>query len=112
VDEEFENLKKNWEERGDGWMVLQREKAPKTGHIHLQGMIHCSVPRDFIWVRENVSKHTYYKKCPKTLGRVCMYCTKSETRVDGPYYWGIDKGYVLWLIEEGKTLKELIRDTS
>lgn len=93
-------------------LVYQKERCPKTGRLHLQGVLRLSKSRSWDWVSE-----TFYKKgqgwtfkiawARKSWACNLHYCTKEATRVEGPYYVGIHEGFVKYLCRtyEGDLLR-------
>lgn len=68
-------------------ICCQLERAPTTGHQHLQGVIVYDSPKDFHTVRR-AFPGCYLKKVTRSLPTVIAYCTKEKSRTQGPYSLG------------------------
>lgn len=76
------------------YIVMQREKAPTTGHDHLQGMLHSDKAITFDNAKELLSAKAYLKDVKGHVGRVLCYVTKDKSRCGGPWYMGVKQCYV------------------
>ena len=65
----------------------QLEQCPKTGRIHLQYMIQMDRSRQLARVRK-ISAQTHWEPVRGSCAQARAYCTKEETRVDGPWEFG------------------------
>lgn len=69
--------------------VWQREAAPLTGNIHLQGHAIFKNLVGLSWLKERMNRRIHWKaKFNNDVKPSIEYCRKKETRVDGPYHWG------------------------
>lgn len=73
--------------------VYQIEKAPTTGMRHAQGYVELNSQRSFRqvkeWFRRNGYDGTHIEAARGTCKQNYDYCTKMDTREDGPYEGGI-----------------------
>jgi len=90
-----DNLPAQWVADGDCVAVWwQKEKAPTTGTPHLQIYFITKVnPRNkngftMKWVKENLNSKMDIRKCKGTHKQCVAYCSKAETRTDGPWHIG------------------------
>ncbi len=75
------------------YIVFQEEVAPKTGTPHLQGYLELAEPRRQSWLKSNFilpkSRYAFAIKAPAAN---IKYCTKTDTRVLGPWELGESGG--------------------
>lgn len=94
LDQQLATWSKTWAYNGKGYIICQKEICPTTGREHLQGMACLHPPKSFAWLRRNCAKACWTKMRESVMANV-HYCTKQSTRIDGPYYYGIDEAFVL-----------------
>lgn len=95
--------------------VVQLEKAPTTGKLHLQGYIQFNAPVKFGGVKK-INDSAYWAPAKGTPQQCRAYCTKEESRVAGPWEFGSlqfagkrnDLEEVKEAIVAGKKRKEII----
>lgn len=81
--------------QGIQYLLYQKEKAPTTGTIHLQGYVYFANPRARGGVQLAISKLADDHPADQISVRACrgnvdqnnIYCTK-EDRLEGPFEWG------------------------
>ena len=62
-------------------MMYQREKAPTTGKIHLQGCFCMFDTTRASYIKENISCTMHFEKMRGSYERNLEYCCKKETRI-------------------------------
>lgn len=73
------------------YCVWQEESCPETGRIHLQGFLQMKVKTTMKRVKESIfsdSPHVHLETMRGTPHDCYNYCTKEESRVDGPWEFG------------------------
>lgn len=70
------------------YMVWQQEKCPKTERMHYQGYVHFQNPRTLRGVRRLIGGNPHLEIARGTPQQNKDYCTKAETREDGPWEFG------------------------
>lgn len=71
------------------YSVYQTEICPETGKHHYQGYIHCNRPvRPTAFYQCGLSHRTHFEVCRGTPASNIDYCTKQESRIDGPWEFG------------------------
>lgn len=103
-------------------MVYQLEMCPKTGRLHYQGYVVFKRSQRFNWVRNFFERYTgqsdiHVEQCGGTHDQNVAYCTKDESRVDGPWEFGdrqvvgsgrrTDLHDVQALLDQGANLREV-----
>lgn len=99
--------------------VWQKEEAPTTKTLHIQGYIELTEKVSMKWLKENMSNDELHLEPRKgTQKQAIDYCTKEETRVEGekPKFYGIQKSQgnrsdldsIVDAIENGSTGKEIL----
>ena len=81
---------KRWEylqTKGVTWMVCQLETAPSTGTVHLQGAVTFKTVVRRQAVANFLSK-AWVQQRKGSIQECVEYCTKDETRLDGPWEFG------------------------
>jgi len=100
---------------GANFLVYQEEVGHKKGGLHLQGYIEMRKPVRF----SHFKIKGYFYKARGTPAQCETYCTKEDTRVGGPYKFGVRSGGqgarndVLALrdaVISGKSDTEILRD--
>lgn len=70
------------------YVAYQLEKCPTTARLHYQGMVHMSNPRSIKYLKQTFCPDGFYECMRGTLLQAKKYCTKDDTRVDGPWEFG------------------------
>jgi len=70
------------------YLVYQVEKAPSTGTVHVQGYCEFDAPHRFSRVLDLLPVGAHVEGARGTAKQNVLYCTKSESRIDGPYEYG------------------------
>lgn len=115
TDEEFYEYLKGLEHIK--YFIFQREKAPTTGTIHLQGFLIFVVGKRFNTIK-NYLPTAHIEKCEGSSVQNREYCSKTETRFDPPMQFGefaeergrTDIKNIIELVQSGatnKTIREL-----
>lgn len=74
-----------------GYMVYQ-EEIGESGTYHLQGYIEFTKQKSMKQVKEFLQDPTaHIEKRYSTQEKAITYCTKEDTRIDGPYHFGTPK---------------------
>ncbi len=69
------------------YAVWQKERSPTTGHIHWQGYLQLIEHKSLRWLQRRLG--AWHFECARgSADDNKTYCTKSETRVDGPWEVG------------------------
>lgn len=68
--------------------VWQLEKCPKTSKLHIQGHIEFKYPVSLSYAKKTLSFSTHLKPTRERFKSI-YYCMKEETRVSGPFFFGI-----------------------
>lgn len=86
VDDEKPNVPK-FDEKTMSYMVCQLEKAPTTGRLHWQGYVHYKRAMKLANVKRDYPR-AHLEIALGSAQQNTEYCTKDETRVEGPYMYG------------------------
>lgn len=97
------------------YVVFQTERCPKTGNSHFQGFIIWTTPIRFPQACKRLGG---YVRLFKPVGNDQQnedYCSKEDTRIDGPWRWGLlpskgqrnDLGGVHKMVQDGAPLREI-----
>lgn len=78
----------NHPERVAGW-VWQMERAPTTGSLHAQGFIAYNSSVQFRTIK-NLVRTIWCAEARGSKKQCVDYCTKLESRVDGPFFSSLD----------------------
>lgn len=70
------------------YMVYQVECGNEKKTKHVQGYVVWSAPRNMTWIKKHFSNTAHLEIARGTDEQNVAYCTKSETRIDGPYEFG------------------------
>lgn len=82
-DDDFENI---------SYMVFQQEKCPESERLHIQGYCELKKKMSFSAIKECFKNYTMHIENRRGSQQEAVdYCKKDESRVDGPYEWGILK---------------------
>lgn len=68
--------------------VYQLEEGDEYGTTHLQGVVSFENPKEFS-VLKGINNAIHWEQC-KNLQASIKYCSKTETRIDGPWYYGLE----------------------
>lgn len=69
--------------------AVQKEKAPETGREHFQGYLSLTAPMRLSGVKAILKDDTaHLEVCKGTPKQSWDYCTKEDTRIDGPWTYG------------------------
>nr|QKK13643.1 replication-associated protein [Sorghum mastrevirus associated alphasatellite]QKK13645.1 replication-associated protein [Sorghum mastrevirus associated alphasatellite]QKK13647.1 replication-associated protein [Sorghum mastrevirus associated alphasatellite] len=71
------------------YLICQKEKAPTTGKIHLQGFIVLKSPRRITFLRKFLGKSAHLEHARSKSSSCRDYCRKDATRTDGPWEYGV-----------------------
>lgn len=74
---------------GFNYIVFQQEKAPDTGKLHYQGFFTLKKACRLGGLKQNVNSNWHFEPAKGNNGQNRSYCTKVDTRVDGPWEYGI-----------------------
>lgn len=72
------------------YIVYQKESTPSTGRLHFQGYILLKSPRTLKFVREILKSDPHLEKRLGSHEQAKAYCTKEESRVEGPWEQGTE----------------------
>lgn len=70
------------------YAVYQQERAPDTGRLHYQGFFKLKTRSDLRRVKGLTSDTWHLEQQRGSVRQSIDYCTKDDTRVNGPYAWG------------------------
>lgn len=73
---------------GIRYLVCQLERAPNTRRLHLQGYVQLLAPQRLSWLKKNLSGTAHWARAYGSYDQNEAYCSKAETRVDGPWRFG------------------------
>lgn len=82
LDEAIQTIRRGNHFRG---MVYQLERAPSTGREHIQGYTEYSQPRRLSTLRTEYPDGTHLEPARGNRTQCVEYCTKQDTRVEGPW---------------------------
>lgn len=107
-----------WDEKEMRFMVCQLEKAPTTGKRHWQGYVYFERVKKLVTCKKIFGPAAHLEKARGTPEENLAYCSKSETRIEGPYQYGVlpkqgERNDVLMLkeaIKAGKSDLELLEE--
>lgn len=68
--------------------AFQLEAAPTTGYLHYQGYAQFTNQKRYGWIQTNICHFEYLMPIKGKPHQNWAYCTKEETRVQGPWTWG------------------------
>lgn len=74
--------------KGIRYLVCQLEKAPQTNRLHLQGYVQLAAPQRLSWLKKHFSSTAHWERAYGSPEQNEEYCSKGETRVDGPWRFG------------------------
>lgn len=84
VDDEFQNIKYQY-------MIWQLEVGETTGTVHVQGYVVFKSRKRFSTVKDLFPDGTHLEVRRGKHSEAKGYCSKKETRIDGPWEYGDDK---------------------
>lgn len=114
-----DDLEDGLQHLGAKYFIFQKERCPDTGKEHWQG--YCRLARS---KRFNVVKNEFptihLEKCRGTEEQNVEYCSKENSRVEGPFEWGErtmrgkrkDIDTVREMVRAGKRLREIADEVS
>lgn len=75
------------------YYCVQKEKCPDTGRIHLQGYLELANGCTLTGLKKRLKKHmcwpsTHLDPRKGTQEQAVAYCTKDDSRIEGPWEWG------------------------
>lgn len=73
------------------YAIYQKEKAPETGTIHYQGYVELSRSQRLSFVRKLLPGNPHWEIRRGSAEQARDYCSKEETRVEGPFEVGTFK---------------------
>lgn len=102
--------------------ALQIERGEETGRLHLQGWLYCNGPKTWSNLNGKMAGYGFpytlsWRKQKGSPKQCWDYCTKSDTRVEGPWIYGeepagqgarMDRKWLHGLIVDGTLDKEKI----
>lgn len=114
LDSEIENLKKNAEQFR--YLVFQLERGNAEGTLHLQGYIYSAKPKRLGGWKSVIGQRAHIEPARGSPSQNREYCTKEDTRVDGPWEFGsmpnpgsrTDIAGAIETAKEGASLEEII----
>ncbi len=80
-----------WTTLPDGvkYLTWQLERAPTSGHLHLQGYIELSSAQYSRWLHNHISATGCFFVREGTQAQACTYANKSKSRQKGPFWLGV-----------------------
>lgn len=66
----------------------QLEEAPDTGKEHYQGLLLLNKEKELRYLKKNLSASAHWEKMRANTKANIQYCSKQETRLDGPWQFG------------------------
>lgn len=111
----FENESPEFDEERMTYMVVQREKCPETGKLHWQGYAEMKRQFGMKMLKNIFGATTHLEGRLGSQGDAIAYCTKTDTRHSGPWYFGSPKRQgkrtdledMFTNIDNGSTIKSL-----
>jgi len=97
------------------YVVCQHELCPTSQRAHLQGYFQFTEKHEMSWIKTNIEGTMHLTKARGTWQENKTYCSKIETRVEGPWEWGSPKSqgsredlnYVKKCIDRGASWRDL-----
>ena len=71
------------------YIVYQEEKAGGTDRLHLQGYINLKKAQRMSFLKKQLGNTVHLETCRGTATQNKEYCTKEDTRIDGPWEFGV-----------------------
>lgn len=75
---------KSWLKEHTTSSVWQIEKGEDTGYLHIQLTMELMVKKRFTWLKRHFNDIAHIEPC-HNINASYDYCSKSETRIEGPY---------------------------
>lgn len=85
---DFRMEKEIMEKKNMNFIIFQIEQCPKTKKLHYQGYIEFTRAVNLRWMSTNFGKSNHYERARGSGDDNITYCSKKETRVDGPWSIG------------------------
>jgi len=70
------------------YCIFSLERCPKTGRLHLQGYSESSTQVTLDRIKREFNGELHVEPRFGTQEQAIAYCSKSDTHVAGPYFWG------------------------
>lgn len=86
-----ENFFKFYEHKCIKYEVYQIEKCPETGKLHKQSYIELKESVPLSWIKKNINNAVHAEPRRGSQDDAIKYCTKEDTRVEGPFEQGTIK---------------------
>ncbi|QJQ37747.1 replication-associated protein [Cressdnaviricota sp.] len=71
--------------------IGQAEQCPQTGRKHLQFYVQLGRTCTMKWLKKYVNEHAHWEKARGSVDENIQYCSKLESRIDGPWQFGVPK---------------------
>lgn len=100
------------------FIIWQLERAPSTGYLHYQGYVRCKNACSFGQVKRLIGNEAHVEASKGSEAQNIKYCTKEESRIDGPWELGeratqgarTDLEDLITLVKDNKTDAELFEN--
>lgn len=98
------------------YIVFQLEQAPTTGQLHIQGYVNLKGTRKMEWVKNLIGNNAHVEKAHDPQASI-VYCQKEDTRVKGPWKYGVEPTpqgkhtkmeIIAQELNKGKTIKDIV----
>lgn len=70
------------------YLVGQLERGDRSGREHIQGYVELRRGQRLSWLKKNLSNRAHWEPRKGTREEARAYCTKEDTRVEGPWEYG------------------------
>lgn len=74
------------------YMIWQNELCPKTGRLHVQGYVQFTNPMCLKGMKDIFGNTCHFDKCRGNESQCIAYCSKEESKLSGPWEYGIKAG--------------------
>ncbi len=101
------------------YAIWQHERAPTTGHEHWQGYLQLREHKTLRWCQLKLGRW-HFEQARGTLAENKQYCSKAESRIDGPWEMGSPSrgqgersdlaGIAASIVEQFRPLREIACD--
>lgn len=81
-------LKAMGEKQGVSYVLGQRELCPDTGRHHIQFCVQLTRSQRLTWLKRILDRDAHFETVRGTPQQARDYCSKIETRFDGPWQFG------------------------
>lgn len=71
------------------YIVWQKEKGKKLGHLHYQGFCQLKDSASMLGCKRKLGDNAHVEEMMGTVSEARAYCMKEDTRVDGPWEHGV-----------------------